>query len=133
MKATRTATLSLLLLISGFSIQAADAQQTAISRADVLQHDADVPNHELIQARVDFEPGAASIKHSHPGGEIAYVLEGVLEYRLEGRAPLTLAVGEAVYIPAGVAHVATNIGKTKASELATYIVEKGKPLLVPSN
>jgi quercetin dioxygenase-like cupin family protein len=68
-------------------------------------------------------------KHRHPGEEIIYVLEGSLEYRLEGRPPVTLKSGEVLFVPAGVAHSATNVGTGEASELATYIVEKGKPLV----
>ena len=80
--------------------------------------------------RVEFAPGVAFGKHSHPGDEIAYVLEGTLEYQLEGEPPATLKAGEALFIPAGTIHAAKNIGTGNAAELATYIVEKGKPLVV---
>ena len=104
--------------------------QTGIQRTDLLRRDLQAAGHETIQARVDFEPGVASPKHSHPGEEVAFVLEGTLEYRLEGRPPVTLKTGEALFIPAGTPHIAINIGTTKASELATYIVRKGFPLVV---
>jgi quercetin dioxygenase-like cupin family protein len=68
-------------------------------------------------------------RHSHPGPEIAYVLEGTLEYRLEGRPPVTLKAGEALFIPAGAIHAAKNLGTGNAAELATYVVETGRPLL----
>ena len=122
---------ALLIVGSGLALHAANAQQPGIQRTDLIQHDLSVPGREAVQARVDIEPGAISIKHSHPGEEVAYVLEGSLEYQLEGRAPVTLHAGEALFIPAGVAHVAKNVGSGKASELATYIVEKGAPLVVP--
>jgi len=104
--------------------------QTGITRTDALRHDLGVPGREVIQVRVDFAPGAAFGKHSHPGAEIAYVLEGTLEYEVEGRPPVTLKAGEALFIPAGTVHAAKNVGAGNAAELATYIVEKGKPLLV---
>jgi quercetin dioxygenase-like cupin family protein len=69
-------------------------------------------------------------KHSHPGAEVAYVLEGTLEYQLEGEPPVTLKAGEALFIPARTIHAAKNVGTGNAAELATYIVEKGKPLVV---
>ncbi|ASY72230.1 cupin domain-containing protein [Sinorhizobium fredii] len=122
---------ALLIVGSGFALHAAKAQQPGIQRTDLLQHDLGVPGREAVQVRVDIEPGAVSIKHAHPGEEVAYVLVGSLEYLLEGRAPVTLHAGEALFIPAGVAHVAKNVGSGKASELATYIVEKGTPLVVP--
>jgi mannose-6-phosphate isomerase-like protein (cupin superfamily) len=62
--------------------------------------------------------------------EVAYVLEGTLEYQFEGEPPATLKAGEALFIPAGTIHAAKNVGTGNAAELATYIVEKGKPLVV---
>ena len=84
----------------------------------------------MIQSRIDFDPGTSFGKHSHPGEEIIYVLEGLLEYEIEGKPPVTLKAGEVLFVPAGVIHAARNVGTTKGSELATYVVQKGKPLLV---
>ncbi|WP_085026591.1 cupin domain-containing protein [Ensifer aridi] len=131
MKNTRIMAAALLIVGSGLTLAAAQAQQPGLQRTDLLQHDLSVPAREVDQVRVDFDPGAVSIKHSHPGEEVAYVLEGSLEYQLEGRSPVTLHAGETLFIPAGVAHVAKNVGSGSASELATYIVEKGVPLVVP--
>ncbi|ASY60271.1 cupin domain-containing protein [Sinorhizobium sp. CCBAU 05631] len=131
MKTSRIIAAALLIVGSGLALQAAKAQQAGIQRTDLVQHDLDTPGREAVQVRVDFEQDAVSVKHSHPGEEIAYVLEGSLEYQLEGRAPVILHAGEALFIPAGVAHVAKNVGSGKASELATYVVKKGTPLVVP--
>ncbi|MCK3778135.1 cupin domain-containing protein [Ensifer sesbaniae] len=132
MKTTRIFAAALLIAGSVTTIRLAQAQQMqGIQRTDLIKNEISVPGHEAVQVRVDIEPGTTSIKHSHPGEEIAYVLEGSLEYQLEGRAPVTLQAGQALFIPAGVAHVAKNVGTTKASELATYIVTKDAPLLVP--
>ena len=68
-------------------------------------------------------------KHWHPGEEIIYVLEGTLEYQVEGKPPVTLKTGDVLFIPAGTIHAAKNVGSGNGAELATYIVEKGKPLL----
>jgi quercetin dioxygenase-like cupin family protein len=115
---------------SGLALHVTQAQQSGITRTDVVRHDLDVPGREVIEVRVDFAPGAAFGKHSHPGAEIAYVLEGTLEYQLEGKPPVTLEAGEALFIPAGAIHAAKNAGTGNAAELATYIVEKGRPLVV---
>lgn len=106
------------------------AQGPGLSRTDLQRHDLDVPGHEAVQVRVDFLPGAAAARHKHPGEEIVYVLKGALEYRLDGRPPVTLKAGDVLFIPTGVPHAVTNVGGDGASELATYIVEKGKPLVV---
>jgi quercetin dioxygenase-like cupin family protein len=117
-------------LLAGSALAAPIAlAQEGIKRTDLLRNDLSAPGRELIQVRVDFAPGVAFPPHSHPGEEIAYVIEGELEYQLDGKPPVTLKAGDAVFIPAGTVHSAKNVGTVKASELATYIVEKGKPLL----
>lgn len=110
---------------------AVQAQPPQLSRTDLQRHDLDMPVHEAVQVRVDFPPGAVAPKHKHPGEEIVYVLKGSLEYRLEGRPPVKLDAGDVIFIPTGVVHAVTNVGGGEASELATYVVEKGKPLVVP--
>ena len=77
-------------------------------------------------------PGDLAPEHSNPGEEIAYVIEGTLKYRLAGKPPVTLKAGEVLFIPAGVVHSARNVGSVNGAELATYIVEKGKPLVEPA-
>lgn len=108
------------------------ALPSGISRTDLVRRDLGAAGHELIQVRVDFAPAAFAPGHTHPGEEVAYVLEGALEYRLEGQAPVTLRRGETLFIPAGTVHSARNVGEGQASELATYIVRKGEPLLAPA-
>ena len=130
MKTARMLAVAVLIAGSGLALHLTQAQQSGIKRTDVQRHDLDVPGREVIQVRVDFAPGAAFGKHSHPGAEVAYVLEGTLEYQLEGESPVTLKAGEALFIPAGTIHAAKNVGTGNATELATYIVEKGKPLVV---
>ena len=108
----------------------ASAQQPGITRTDLVHESLDVPGREVVQVRVGFAPGASAARHRHPGAEIAYVLEGTLEYTLEGRAPTTLHAGQSLFIPAGTVHGAKNVGEGTAAELATYVVETGKPLVV---
>jgi quercetin dioxygenase-like cupin family protein len=110
----------------------ARAQQAGIKRTDLQQHDLSVAGREVVQVRVDIDPGVVAARHSHPGEEIVYVLEGSLEYQLEGQPPVTLKAGGVLFIPAGTIHSAKNVGSGNAAELATYIVEKGKPLVSPA-
>src|SRR5687768_6952437 len=130
MKTVRIMALAVLIVAGGLALHVSRAQQTGIKRTDVQRHDLDVPGREVIQVRVDFAPGVAFGKHSHPGAEVAYVIEGTLEYQFEGKPPVTLKAGESLFIPAGTLHSAKNVGSVNAAELATYIVEKGKPLVV---
>lgn len=121
-------------IIGGIAVtpKPARAQQQGITRVDLQRHDLSTPGREVIQVRVDFAPGAVAGRHTHPGEEIIYVLEGSLEYQVEGNSTVTLKAGEVLFIPAGTVHSARNVGTMKASELATYVVEKGKPLVVPA-
>lgn len=100
-----------------------------VTRQNLLRQDISAPGREVIQVSVGFAPGVVAPKHAHPGEEVAYVLEGTLQYQLEGKPPVTLKAGQSLYIPAGTAHSAKNVGDGHATELATYIVEKGKPLV----
>ena len=108
----------------------AHGQQVGSGRTELQRHDLSVSGREAIQVRIDFAPGSKFGKHSHPGEEVIYVLEGVIEYEVEGKPPVTLKAGDVLFIPAGTIHAAKNAGTTSASELATYIVEKGKQLVV---
>ena len=100
-----------------------------VTRTELQRHDLSTPGREAIQVRVALAPGMTFPDHSHPGEEIIYVLEGTFEYRVEGR-PVTVGAGEVLFVPAGAVHSARNAGSGDAVELATYIVEKGRPLLV---
>ena len=121
--------LSIAALAGVLALPAMPAQLTGTRRTDLQQHDLSIPGRQVIQARVDIDPGKAAPKHRHPGEEIVYVLEGRMQYQLEGQPPVTLREGDVLFIPAGVAHSATNVGSDNAAELATYVVEKGKPLV----
>jgi len=114
------------LTISGSAL----AQQPEIKRTELQRHDLSVSGREAIQVRIDFAAGSKFGKHSHPGEEVIYVLEGVIEYEVEGKPPVTLKAGDVLFIPAGKIHAAKNVGTTNATELAIYIVEKGKQLVV---
>jgi quercetin dioxygenase-like cupin family protein len=129
MTTTRIMAVALLIVGSGLMLPVARAQQPGIKRTDLQRHDLSAPGREAIQVRVDFAPGEAFGKHTHPGEEIIYVLEGLLEYEVEGKPPVTLKAGDVLFIPAGTIHAAKNVGSGNAAELATYVVEKGKPLL----
>jgi quercetin dioxygenase-like cupin family protein len=114
---------------SGMALPVARAQQLGTKRTDLQRHDLSIPGREVVQVRVDIGPGVIADKHTHPGEEIIYVLEGALEYQIEGKPPITVMAGDVLFIPAGTIHAAKNVGSGNAAELATYVLEKGKPLL----
>jgi quercetin dioxygenase-like cupin family protein len=106
----------------------ATQQIPGLHRTDLQEHDLSIPGREVIQNRVGIDPDAPAIRHWHPGEEVIYVLEGQLEYEIDGQPPLRVSEGDALTVPAEAVHSVRNVGGGDAAELATYIVEKGKPL-----
>jgi len=130
MKPTLILVATALIVASGLALHPAQAQQAGSKRTDLQRHDLSAPGREVIQVRVDFDPGYIAPMHTHPGEEIIYVIEGTLEYEIGGKVTRVKA-GDVLFVPAGTPHTAKNIGSTNAAELATYVVDKGKPLLTP--
>jgi quercetin dioxygenase-like cupin family protein len=114
----------------GVEMSTAVQQAPGIMRTDLQTHDLSVPGRQVIQNRVDISTDAPVFRHKHPGEEIIYVLEGTLEYSLDGQDPLTVSAGEALMVPARTVHSVRNVGTGNAAELATYVVEKDEPFLV---
>ena len=102
------------------------AQIPGIDRTDLQHYDLSAPERIMIRNRVVISPEAQPIRHKHPGEEIIYILEGSLEYRIDGREPQTSSAGEAFTVPAETVRAVQGDG----AELATYVVEEGKPFIV---
>jgi quercetin dioxygenase-like cupin family protein len=130
MKSTSIVLTALLLTTGCAEPPTSPSQTTGIQRTELQRHDLGIPGREAIQVLVELDPGVAFPRHSHPGEEIIYVLEGTLEYQVGDEPAVTLAAGEVLFVPAGAIHTARNVGHGRGVELATYIVEKGKPLVV---
>ncbi len=114
------------------TIAAAAAQQpapnTTFKRTMLVQADLSAPGREVVQALAEIQPGGASGKHTHPGEEIAHVIAGTLVVESPGKPARTLQAGESMVIPAGTVHDAINRGSAVTKVLATYVIEKGKPV-----
>ena len=108
------------------------AQQPTFTRTVLQQADISVPGREAVTAVVVFQPGGSPGRHTHPGEEIGYVLEGTVLIEQDGKPAVTLDAGKTFLIPSGTVHNATNSGSTVARLLVSYIVEKGKPLATPA-
>jgi len=119
----------MLILAASLVSQAPPPRPAGTTRTDLQRHDLSTPGWETLQALVSFAPGASFPRHKHPGEEIIYVTEGTIEYDVAGK-PVTVKAGEVLFIPNGVVHAARNPGKEPAAELATYVLEKGKPLTI---
>jgi quercetin dioxygenase-like cupin family protein len=107
------------------------AQQAGFKRTVLQQSKLSVPGHEAVTALAEFQPGGTVGRHTHPGEEIGYVLEGSILLEQEGKPPVTLTAGQTFFIPNGQVHNATNKGSSTARVLANYVVESGKPVATP--
>jgi quercetin dioxygenase-like cupin family protein len=105
-------------------------QVPGLTRIDLQEHDLSVPGRVVIQNRVELSPESPAVRHKHPGEEITYVLEGSVEYSIDGQALATYNAGDALMVPPETVHAVRNVGSGGAALLSTYVVEKGKPFLV---
>jgi len=119
------------LMLAGIGV-ALSAQQAGFKRTVLQQVGISVPGREVVSALAEFQPGVSVGRHTHPGEEAGYVLEGTVVVEQDGKPAVTLGQGKTFFIPAGTVHNATNTGSATARILATYIVEKGKPLATPA-
>ena len=129
MKQTRLSIVAGLAAVLGAGVLY--AQAPGLKRTELQDHDLSIPGKHVVQARVEFEPGAGVGRHTHPGEEISVVLEGSLLLEVDGQPPRTNKAGEAFLVPAGTIHAGRNPGPGKGVVLATYVVDKGKPVATP--
>jgi len=125
-----TKSVSALLLAAVATI--AIAQSTGIKRDIIQKADVSVPNREAVVARVELDAGTLAGRHTHPGDEISYVMEGEGELLIDGQPPRKLKAGDSFVIPAGTIHAAKNTGVVPMKLVGVYVVEKGQPLATPA-
>jgi quercetin dioxygenase-like cupin family protein len=111
---------------------AAAPSQGGLSRVMVGRADLSVPGREAVIARVEVAPGAKAGRHTHPGEEISYIMEGEALLLIDGQPPRRVKAGESFVIPAGVVHDAHNDTNTPTKLVGVFVVEKGKPLATPA-
>ena len=110
----------------------APAAPAGFKRVELQKHDLSVGGREAVTARGEFQPGAAVPRHTHPGEEIGYVVEGELTVEIDGQPAKTVKAGEAFFIPANTVHAGKSAAKGNTVVLSTYVIEKGKPLATPA-
>ena len=121
-------------LLMAFAIVAATSSAQAPGIKRTLLQKSEIPgeNREVILGIAEIAPGAAAGRHTHPGIETGYILEGSAQLEVEGEAPRVLKAGDSYTIPVGKIHDARTVGTEPVKVLATYVVEKGKPLATPA-
>jgi quercetin dioxygenase-like cupin family protein len=120
-----------LCAVAGFVATGVEAQTPGIKRIILNQTDGPVDGYVTVSARAEIEPGAAVARHTHPGVESTYLIEGAIELDVQGAAPRQLQPGDGFVVPPRTPHSARN-GPAKSVLASTYVVEKGKPLASPA-
>src|SRR3954449_2762267 len=87
--------------------------------------------YNTVTAIAEVPAGGAAGRHTHPGAETGYVLEGELELLIDGKPPLKVKAGESYQIPEGAAHDA-KAGEKPFKVLGVYVVKAGEPLAQPA-
>src|SRR5262249_27967885 len=108
------------------------AQQPGFTRKMLQDQTLSAQDRHAVQALAEFVPGGVAGRHTHPGEELGYVVEGTLELLIEGQPPKLVKAGESFFVPAGTVHDGKNVGSGVLKVLATYVVEKGKPVASPA-
>src|SRR5580704_9822731 len=119
------------LAIIAIFAQTLFSQNTGIQRTILQRKDISVPGREAVVARVEIAPGGSSGRHTHPGEEITYVIEGEVEILVDGQPPLKVKAGESFIIPSGAKHDARNTGSQTLRMAGVYIVDKSQPMATP--
>jgi len=121
--------------IAGASILAmivvCGAQKPSAKFTELQRHDLTVSNGEGVSMLIEIPVGGVSARHTHPGEDFGYVLEGTIVLQIDGYPPQTVKAGETFFTPRGHLHNARNIGKVTARAIDTYIIDKGKPVVIP--
>jgi quercetin dioxygenase-like cupin family protein len=118
---------------AGAAAQGTPAATTpGVTRKILSQTDGPTPGYVTLLVEAQIEAGVAVGRHTHPGVESAYVIEGGFELPIEGQPTLTLKPGDAFQIASGTPHAGGKAGTAKSRILITYVVEKGKPLASPA-
>ena len=103
-----------------------------IKRTPVQKFDVPGTNMETVIALVEIVPSVSVGRHTHPGIESAYVLEGTVVIKIDGQPDKALKAGDSWQVPVGAIHDGIT-GPQGAKVIVTYVVEKGKPLATPAN
>jgi quercetin dioxygenase-like cupin family protein len=110
----------------------AAAQQPGIQREVLRRAVLEDGSREVLLVKVVIAPGAAAGRHAHPGIETGWLVEGEAEMDVEGEGSRRLAAGDSYLVPAGRAHDARATGTRPVTVIATFVVERGKPLATPA-
>lgn len=119
------------LVSTNASAQAKSGAAGAVTRKILSRTDGPSAGYETIMMEAVIEPGAVIGRHTHPGIESTYVLEGELELPVQGQPTRMVKAGDGFQIPPETPHAGGKSPTVRTKVLINYIVQKGKPLATP--
>jgi quercetin dioxygenase-like cupin family protein len=122
-------TAAAVLVLAGAAVA---AQPAGVAKTTLQEQGFPGPPNHTVLVRTRVAPGAEVAPHTHPGAEMAYVLSGRAQVRIEGQAPRTLGPGGSFSVPPGTPHAVRNAGPGPLTILSTYVVDRGKPIASPA-
>lgn len=102
-----------------------------IKRTPLQKFDVPGTGYETVIGIAEVVPNVSIGRHTHFGPESGYMLDGELTLAIEGQPEKLLKAGDSYQVPAGAIHDGKS-GPAGAKVIATYVVEKGKPLASPA-
>jgi len=117
-----------LFILIGAAFLSLSAQQPTVTRKVLIQQDLTIPGYTAAMVAVEIPVGGREGRHTHPGSVMVVVQEGELTLDYEGKPTMTYKPGQSFYVEPGKIHEGINKGKTAVRAIASFIVEKGKPL-----
>ena len=118
--------LSLLTLVPAM------AQEPTVQRKVLLTQDLPIPGYQAVMGVTEIPAGGREGRHTHAGALVVYIQEGVLTFDHEGKPTMTYKAGDSFYIEPGKIHEGINKGTSPVKAIATFVIEKGKPLTSPA-
>jgi len=126
-----------LCAVAGFIAADASAETAApatngFTRKLLSKMEGPTPGYVTVVMEVEIPAGVVVPRHTHPGIESGYVVEGSFELPVQGQPTRSLKPGDGFQIPVATPHAGGKASDVKVKVVSTYVVEKDKPLASPA-
>ena len=128
LKSVGTVAVIAALAFIGGSVPINAVEGPAVQRKVLMQQDLAIPGYATALVQVDFPVGSREGRHTHPGSVMVHIEEGAVTLFYEGKPMTTYKAGETFFVEAGKVHEGINNGNVPAKAIASFVIEKGKPL-----
>ena len=111
---------------------AAGAQPNMVHKTTLQDGPFPPPHYHTVTVRTVVDRGGVVAPHTHPGIEMAYVLDGRAVLKVRGQPPRSVSAGDSFSVPPRIVHSVENTGPGALTMVSTYVVEIGQPIASPA-